>query len=184
LRAQILLWEKEYATELLESGEADAAAAAHFLEILNEHSHNIDAHDMRCFFKRIAWSVKHRIESHHKISTLPSRDNYRGVLALNAQHIREKLREIKNEENAGVVEKLDVEFELISAERKNENLAVFDCRGSVEDSVFHAVIAQGFAIEREIIQEMFEENRISRDAAKKMRSLLDMLETQLHSDFK
>jgi CPA1 family monovalent cation:H+ antiporter len=182
LRAQIFLWEKEYTAELLESGKTDKAAAAHFLDKLSEHSKTVETKGLSGFFRQIGWFLRRIIEPHHKIE-MPTHDNYRGVLALNTQHVIEKLREIKTKENKGVVEKLIVEFELIAAEKHGKNFAGSDSRSGIEDSVFHAVIARGFSIEREIIQEMFEENRLSRDDIKKMRTVLDMLEIQVHSDF-
>jgi len=79
------------------------------------------------------------------------------------------------------VEKLSAQFELMSAVSRNHTR-----RGSIreemEDSVVYAVAVRGFSIERELIQEMFEADRISRETAKRMRSDIAALETQLKND--
>jgi len=78
------------------------------------------------------------------------------------------------------VEKFSAQLELMSAVSRNHtNRGI---REEMEDSAVYAVAVRGFSIERELIQEMFEANRISRETAKRMRSDIATLETQLKNE--
>ena len=176
LRKQIFLWEKENTSALLESETADKAAVEHFLTVLEERAHIVESEEKTGFFTRLAWFLKHIATFHGKIGTKPKRSDFEAIIISNQQYVLKKLNEIKNKENTAIVDKLSAQFELISAINRSRHL-----RGK-EDTAVYAVAVRGLSIERELVQEMFEANRISRDTAKEMRAAILTLQTQLQSD--
>ena len=183
LRAQIFLWEEENTAALLESGKTDKSAAEHFLNVLKERTKTTENRGKQGFFRQVMWVLKHMVTFHHKIKTMPKRGDFEAIIISNMQYVLDKLNQIKNEENAAEVEKLAAEFELMSVISRGRNHTRLSAGSSAEDSAVYAVVARGFAIERELIQEMFERNRISRETAKGLRADILTLEAQLQSDF-
>jgi hypothetical protein len=53
---------------------------------------------------------------------------------------------------------------------------------SASNTLVLEVAAKGFEIERELIQELFEEGRITWEAAKEMRGNISLLEAKLQAD--
>jgi len=180
LRLKVFLWQKENTTALLENGNADKKAAELVLNILGEHIKNAENGKRSGFLRQIGWILKHKIKFNRKHKTPLDRDNIENIIVSNTQYALEKLNSIKNEENKASVEKFSAQLELMSAVSRNHTRR--GIREEMEDSVVYAVAVRGFSIEREIIQEMFEANRISREAAKRMRSDIATLETQLKNE--
>jgi len=180
LRSNVFQWQKENTTALLESGKADKRAAELVLKILGEHIKNAEGGKRTGFFRQLGWFLKHKIKFDRKHNTKQDQDNIVAILVSNIQYALEKLNGIKNEENKATVDKFSAQLELMSAVSRNHTRR--GIRGEMEDSVVYAIAVRGFSIERELIQEMFEANRISREAAKRMRSDIAALETQLKSD--
>lgn len=184
LRKQIFLWEKENTTSLLESESADKAAVEHFLDILNERAKTEKNERKEGFFTRLVWHLKNIIKLNRISGVKPKRGDFEAIIDSNQQYVIKKLNEIKDKENAAEVEKLLAEFELVSALNsvRPRKPAKSDALDDVDDSAVYAVVARGFSFERELIQEMFEANRISRETAKEMRAAILTLETQLQND--
>ena len=122
---------------------------------------------------------KHTLNFRKRAEIINKRVDFMNILISNTQYALKKLNEVKNEENTAAVEKLTAEFELMSAVGRNH--LIHDSRLTMEDSSVYKIVERGFSIERELIQEMFEANRISREAAKEMRMAILTLETQLQS---
>jgi len=187
LREEMYLWEKEYVTALLEgkTGESvSQAAAEHYLNTLQKRSKAAAPETVVGSFKRrmnrsVRQVVNPQRRSRADLSENTFQSDFMHVLSLSARHVLRKLGEIKNEENAAVVERIAVEFELMADAKLNPNLSESEAYDTVDDSVFHTVMVRSFSIEREIIQKMFEEGRISRKGARNMRAALDTLETQM-----
>ena len=178
LRTQAFLWMKENTAALIENEEADKTIAEHFLDVLTTRSR--ESGGKAGFLKKALFILNHTINFRNKTGVKNRRGDFEVILASNTQYVLTKLNEIKNEENAAVVEKLTAEFELMSAVGRNHMMS--DTRLSMEDSSVRTIVERGFSIERELIQEMFEANRISREAAKEMRNAILTLQTQLQND--
>jgi len=180
LRAKVFQWQRENTAALLESGKADKRAAELVLGILGDHIKNAETGKRTGFFRQLGWILKHKIKFNRKHNTIQDRNNIEAILLSNTQYALDKLNGMRNEENKATVDKFSAQLELMSAVSRNHTRR--GIRGELEDSVVYAVAVRGFSIERELIQEMFEANRISREAAKRMRSDIAALETQLKSD--
>ena len=180
LRSQIFMWEKENTAALLESGNVDKAVARHFLGILNDRIKNINK---RSFFRRFLRVLKHVLSLRRKNGAMPNRADFVVIIESNTRYVLKKLNEIKNTENAAAVEKFAAEFELMSIMSRGRNHARSGTLGEAENSAVHALVTRGFSIERELIQEMFELGRITRETARGMRADILTLEAQLQSDF-
>jgi len=178
LRTQVFLWMKENTTALLENGKADKTMAEHFLSVINARARK--NRSRAGFFRGLLMFFKHTIHFRKRTGIMDRHVDFENILVSNTQYVIKKLNEVKNEENIAAVEKLIAEFELMSAVGRNHVKS--DSRLSIEDTSVHTVVERGFSIERELIQEMFEANRISREAAKEMRMAILTLETQLQSD--
>jgi len=178
LRIQAFLWMKENTAALIENGKADKALAEHFLNVVNARSQK--GRSRAGFFRGLLMFFKHAVNFRKRTGIMDRRVDFENILVSNTQYALKKLNEIKNKENAEAVEKLIAEFELMLAVGRNHIIS--DSRLSMEDSSVNVIVERGFSIERELIQEMFEANRISRETAKEMRTAIITLETQLQSD--
>jgi len=178
LRTRVFLWMKENTTALIENGKADKTIAEHFLNVINTRTRK--GGGKAGFFRGFLMFFKHAVNFRGRADIMNRRADFENILITNTQYAIGKLNEIKNEENTAAVEKLTAEYELMSAVGRNHIKS--DSRLTMEDSSVHAVVERGFSIERELIQEMFETNRISRETAKEMRTAIFTLETQLQSD--
>jgi len=178
LRKQAFLWMKENTITLLENKKINKMTADHFLRAINMRTRGSGS--KAGFFRGLSMLFIHTINFRSKARLLSESGDFERIIVSNTQYVLEKLNKIKNVENTAAVEKLIAEFELMSAVGKNH--VTSDTRLSMEDSSVQAIIERGFSIERELIQEMFEANRISREAAKEMRTAILTLETQLQSD--
>jgi len=182
LRMRVSLWMKENTTALIENGKAEKTMAEHFFNVINTRARKGGGkvglfRGLLMFFKHF---FKNAVNFRNRADIMSRRADFENILVANTQYVIGKLNEIKNEENAAAVEKLIAEYELMSAVGRNHIMS--DSRITMEDSSVHAVVERGFSIERELIQEMFEANRISRETAKEMRTAIITLETQLQSD--
>lgn len=178
LRKQVFLWERENTVSLLEDESIDKIAAQNFLAVLEERAKIARSGEKPGFFKRFIRFLKHLVRSYVKIGGAPNRGNFIAIIDSNQQYVLRKLSGIKTEENAAAVEKLSSEFELMSEINRSRRV-----HNSMVDSAVYAVAARGFSIESELIQEMFEADRISWEAAREMRSSISILEAQLQIDF-
>jgi CPA1 family monovalent cation:H+ antiporter len=178
LRTRSFLWMKENTTALIENGKTDKTIAEHFLNVIDTRARK--SRSKAGFFRGLLLFFKHAINFRGRTAIMDRRVDFENILVSNTQYVLKKLNEIKNEENAKAVEKMIAEFELMAAVGRNHIKS--DARLSMEDSSVHNVVERGFSIERELIQEMFEANRISRETAKEMRTAILTLETQLQSD--
>ncbi|MDR3271671.1 MAG: sodium:proton antiporter [Peptococcaceae bacterium] len=130
------------------------------------------------------------------------------MLSENESYVLERLAAIRNAENESIVDKLVFEIELSQTVRINRSGRLNGalrrdsggdsatsetsntCYSAVSADAAHhfgdnadiaAVIARAFQLERNLIQDMFEAQRISWEMAKEMRGNIVMLEAQLIS---
>jgi CPA1 family monovalent cation:H+ antiporter len=178
LRARAFLWMRENTAALIENGKADKTMAEHFLNVINTRAGK--GGGKTGFFRGLLIFFKHAVNFRGRARIMSRRADFENILVSNTQYVLNKLNESKNVENADAVEKLTAEFELMAAMGRNHIKS--DSRLTMEDSSVHAIVERGFSIERELIQEMFEANRVSREAAKEMRMAILTLETQLQTD--
>jgi CPA1 family monovalent cation:H+ antiporter len=181
LESQILVWQRDNTLSMLEKKEIDETTAKHFIEILDTRIKAIGRG--RKFFHRMTWFVMHMIRHDHFKGKNNGRTDFGELLTANNLFVLEKLKKIRNDENARAVDKVIPAYEMIAAlymRRAEEKEKPED--GEVAISLIYEVAARGFHIERGLIQEMFEAGRISRETAKEMRGNIATLETRLQAD--
>lgn len=196
LRKQVLGWEEENTKTLLAANEINEEAAMQYLEAIekirrrNENQRRFYAAALNRFFKnmksRRKWGV-----------TQPAHMERRAELyrlrLLNNEYILKLLRERKKKDNSPSVNKLIAEYERMDALFKSRR-GPFDNREEIHPSQekqenygrrtadIGELLALGFQMERDGIQAMFEEGRISWDTAHKLRNNIALMELQLKKD--
>jgi len=181
LQEQILLWEREHTLALVNGGRIDRAAANHFIQILDARARTF--HGRRRLFYRMAWLIRHFIHFRPIENQKSVRDDFMRILVLDSSFVLEKLKGVRNDENAAFVDKMISAYEFIAAfhaGQKWDGDGHFGGEGN--ESQLYDVAARGFAIERGLIQEMFEAGRISRETAKERRANIAALQARLQMD--
>jgi CPA1 family monovalent cation:H+ antiporter len=181
LQAQALLWERENIIALLGKGEIGSDEAGHFLEVLEARIRSVGG-DKRMMHE-IAWIIKHLIRFKHLMGRNGKRNDFRELLGRNSLYVLEKLKAIKNPDNARAVEKLASSYEMVAAFHKGLKMGGTDAaKGEGEESLVYEVATKGFHIERGLIQEMFETGRLSWETAKEMRTNIAALEARMQAN--
>ena len=87
------------------------------------------------------------------------------------------------------VRKIAAQYEMTKTLSGNRTKGNRDERGEEEGGQRHVsrellfrIASHGFQIERELIQQMFEEGRLSRETARNMRGNISMLEAKLYEE--
>ncbi|MCL1904382.1 MAG: sodium:proton antiporter [Oscillospiraceae bacterium] len=178
IRKQIYIWEEESTRALLEKGEVSEAAAEQFLYILKKR---VKGNARATILHRLVFYIKYVKRFRLKTSGLkPRRGEIAQLLTANSRYIRKKLDKLQNKENAIIVEMLAAEFRVMSAasgfRARRTQFGVF---GENYNTSVYNVAVRGFYIERKLIHEMFEANRISRETVADMRATIAAMETQL-----
>jgi len=143
--------------------------------------------------RRIMYFYRNLLRIMHFRKASLKRDRFMTILYANSQFVLDKLKEIRNETNAKEVDKFISSYELSSAalmgrgarhSEVTESLHHKDRNGGNAEGKesLYQVAVKGFQIERELIQEMFEAGRISRETAREMRGNIATLEARLEAD--
>ena len=181
IRAQIYIWEEENTLALLNKGDISKEAAEQFMYILKKR---VKGGAKATLLHRFLFYLKFIKKFRLKTGLKPKRGEIARILTSNSRYIRKKLDKIQNKENAIVVEVLAAEFRVMSAASGFRSRQVrFGVFGENYDSAVYNVAVRGFYIERKLIHEMFEENRISRETVTEMRETIAAMETQLSNEF-
>lgn len=101
----------------------------------------------------------------------------------NAQYVLEKLNARKTADPDPVLDRLISERKMLLNFR--DNPAVQDGEKDVhtpKKDLILKITARGFGIERELIQQMFEEGRLSWERARELRGNIALLEAQLQTE--
>ncbi len=179
LRRDILLWEKENTERLAKEGVVDDLTARRYLDILETRIMTVSRKKLSPL-RSFLWLARHvfkfRDEGIRK-------DAFLTLTQSNARFVLEKLQKIKTEAGDPALEQLISESEMalnIRGKRITEG-AGEGGRGVREELVLKVALI-GFRIERELIQQMFEEGRISWETARELRGNIAMLEAQLQAE--
>jgi len=176
LQKQVFIWEKENTIALLKNGAISEAVANHFIDFLDAR---IQSKGGERLSQKLAWFINHTHRFKHTKSQRNNKNDFFRILTANSLFVLEKLKKIRNNENASVVDKLISSYELTAAfhmglgagKEKTAN-------AEVPESLIYEVASKGFNIERGLIHEMFEAGRISRETAKEMRGNIAALEAR------
>jgi CPA1 family monovalent cation:H+ antiporter len=184
LRQNILIWEKEVVLHMAEMEQISKASAEHYIEeadrLLAENDKKINA------FKLFIWTVRHFTESltwNQKESKKRSRKkDLKDLLELkkiNERIMRERLKELDISEDDPAYAIIAAEHEPVVSTRIGKSGT-----GSLSNdaAVLFEVASNGLYIERVMIQQMLEDNRLSWKTAKEMQANIILLEALLHAE--
>lgn len=169
LRTEVLKWEEENSMNMLSKGETDEETITDYLEVSR-----IRLGKKVNFFKKLALLFKHLNHNKKRVANLA----HINIWKSNNEYVLKKLQDMKEVEDCQVVRKLIMEVELhlsihANLEKRNMELKKFNDNNILE------VVSKGFQIERDLIQQMYECGRVSREFVKEMRGNIKILETQL-----
>ena len=182
-------WEKENTAALLGAGTIDEDIANRYLEVVDSRLGTPFGKRSRSSFSRVVMFAM-RFLFKKNFHEAPSEntafhERVTALTAANNKYVLEKLNAMKDEGD-GAVDKLISWYELSAQIRQNRD----NNRGRAQpdisnlninrSSVFE-IAMRGFEIERGLIQEMFEDGRLSRETVKEMRGNIALLEAQLQA---
>jgi CPA1 family monovalent cation:H+ antiporter len=176
LMSVIFEWEKENTIGAVEHGEIDPVTADHFVGLLN---HQIKKLSKGRYVKPSLLSLIF-LRRH---SNEEERRQFHTLMESNNAYVLNKLKELQNTTHDPSVEELIADYEHTLPMRRNMDRQVPGTTPSEHDKKgLKNSTSLGFQLERDAIQAMFENGRISRETAKKMRNNIALLEIQLEQD--
>ncbi len=181
LKLQTLAWERDNTNALLEQGQVDSATAKQYLEILDRivgiNKHRFSFFRMKHYTMRLARFVRFRTTNKHKQTNLEQMGALRSA---NQAFVLEKLKELKQTKPTPAIHKAISDYELYAVAMKNRLYdPVTDMRADTAVTRIEDIAAIAFQIERDNIQSMYENGRISRETTAHMRKNISLLETQI-----
>lgn len=208
LRNQILDWEEENTKTLLKNHAIDESVGSHYINALrtikerNENGNRITKAEL---IRKIFRTLKRIKDFGQKREMLAEkRMQFVKLKELNNDYVLKQLYEKKKEEESLLIDKQIAEYEWLEimlkerspltenspfaqkdrdTEHKAVNVVSPDNESGGEEVVeMTDLVSIGFQMERDCIQAMFEQGRISRDTAKKLRNNIALMELQLKSE--
>ncbi len=183
LRIRVLEWERAHTNDMMEHKLISGPAALHYLDMLDKLTERFSG--KRNFFRtlqktaeRLSHMLHHRKRRgedtfiHEELLTLMEANNH---------YVLEQLYRLKEAGNNPAAEKLIMEYEMSRSIQETRRGLEGAMHQETDENKIAEVSSAGFQIERDQIQMMFENGRISRDTAKEMRSNISLLELQLKS---
>lgn len=183
LLMQTFLWEKENTLAMIENGTVNKACALYFIERSQYRSKMFTRKTRTGVWQKSLWVILHLFHEKRRAGCPPDEEAFEKLVEINGEFVLDKLKAMKTEENSEEVDHLISLYEIAAVARKNhlEKPDGLMFTGP-KRSIILEVAAKGFQIERELIQEMFEADRISRETAKEMRNNIVTLEARLQLD--
>jgi len=180
LRREALLWEKENTMHMLEDKKTSEEAAEHMMKVLDVRIEMSEVSRKHSFLWFLKWFVN-RIVHGRRHESIPDGKEFWELSAADAQFVLDRLHSYNPDESNPAAEKIAAEYEVELGMSKtradNEGR-----RKRISGDMISKIAAEGFQIERELIQQMFEEGRLSRETTRKMRDNIAILETKLQAD--
>ena len=175
------VWGREKTLAMLEEGKVDEAAAKRFLEVMENQIEIQSYRKKHAFFRRNLRFLKHIFRNARHKGGRSYRENLKTIREENTRFILEKLHNMRNDKNSAATDRVIYLYEMLPALHQIRS----DIREKPEpdrekDNLVFEVAARGFQVERGLIQEMFEQGRISRGMAKEMRGNIATLEARLY----
>ena len=180
LRLEVLQWEKDNTLRMLSEGEIDDATASRYIELVEVRAQQSTSGRKVNLGRMLMWFMKSISLRMSKKDIRPPQNFDFTIVEKNGQYVLDKLYDLRKSDEDIVVSKLISEYEMSLLLRKSMNNRNNEKPSAAadHDSIFE-VVSRGFQIERDLIQQMFEAGRISREAVKEMRSNIAALESQL-----
>jgi len=204
LRRMILTWEKENTLRLADENRTDPQSAERYLQILDSQFDKKESQMRRFPLIRLIRRTRRMLEFSLHWLKRDQRDGLRSdqfihmlsLRSMNSRYILEKLREMaRTGQNAGdppiqpgLIRKSIYNYEMtlsltrdrgVNRGRPPDEAAV---SARERESLYAEAAALSFQIERDYIQSMFENGRITRETAGKMRENILFLELELQKD--
>ncbi len=183
LKLMALAWERQNTNELLLRGQVDEVSAQHYLDIIDIH---FGLHSNHKFIsvnrlRRYAMWMKHLLRfGMMKSSKSVDREKMVDIRSANHVFVLEKLKELKTMRDTPVINKMIGNYELsLAAMQSGLHERGKPAETNISETSLADMAAVAFQIERDNIQEMFENGRISRETSKDMRKNISILEAQI-----
>ncbi|MBC6309596.1 Na+/H+ antiporter [Listeria sp. FSL L7-1582] len=192
LRLQVVQWEKENTALLLQQGEASKQAVSRYNNYLEAMEKALSGRGksrsgmMAMMFKRLTRQVLHpkqwqkAKERMNEMKQNPEQyqemiNEIRDLREKNTSFVHNKLMALLDESNQAVVWPIITENKRILEQMKQDRGSI-KSRESFEQAK-KDVQLQAVQIERDVIQNLFEQGKISRDLARELRQNLNLYET-------
>ena len=177
LQRDLLLWEKDVVLHMAEMGQISKTATEHYIgesyRLIAESSKKMNP------LRLLILTVRHFIQSVTWRESKPRDKVFSELKEINAQIMREKLDALKLAEDDPARAIIAAEHEQVVSTRMG--IAKDDVTRSADDTqAILEVAANGFYMERVLIQNMLEAGRLSWKTAKEMQANIAMIEAQLH----
>jgi CPA1 family monovalent cation:H+ antiporter len=105
--------------------------------------------------------------------------NFRTIKQKNDEFVLEKLRQLENDDNQAVIKRMILEYETSLSFQNVRNKIDENSKERENEASMSEMMTLGFQIERDNIQAMFENGRISRETAKELRNNISLSEMEL-----
>lgn len=178
LQTQIFQWEKEYIHEMYEQNKIDSKTKFYYEYFLEKQFYRKTRKYFNLFifikniFRSVGYSIKYKIWKENKTIL---RRRIMVMKKNNDRLIIDKLKQMEKEAGDPVISKYLNQYELVSSLYKT----IGGVRKRSEKNNMDEYAAIAFQLERDNIQKMFENGRISRQTAGKMRGNISALEVEL-----
>ena len=188
LKKIIYNWERENTNAMLSNNEIDESAAQHYLGILDRLEDNISKNEknpLKTMSGSITFAKYLKKFTGKKQDAEESKKQFYDLYRANDSLVLKKLKQLQQTENSFLLDKYisDYEFSLsLQGSRNTEAEAVSEEAVSEETVSIENIAALGFQIERDNIQAMFENGRVSWETAQQMRKNISLLELQIKND--
>jgi len=188
LKKIIYNWERENTNAMLCNNEIDESAARHYLGILDRLEDNISKNEknpLKTMSGSITFAKYLKKFTGKKQDAEESKKQFYDLYRANDSLVLKKLKQLQQTENSFLLDKYisDYEFSLsLQGSRNTEAEAVSEEAVSEETVSIENIAALGFQIERDNIQAMFENGRVSWETAQQMRKNISLLELQIKND--
>ena len=188
LKKIIYNWERENTNAMLCNNEIDESAAQHYLGILDRLEDNISKNEknpLKTMSGSITFAKYLKKFTGKKQDAEESKKQFYDLYRANDSLVLKKLKQLQQTENSFLLDKYisDYEFSLsLQGSRNTEAEAVSEEAVSEETVSIENIAALGFQIERDNIQAMFENGRVSWETAQQMRKNISLLELQIKND--
>lgn len=182
LKNMIYHWEKENTEQMMKRNEIDESTAEsyfHILQKLNKERFRSIKHYFRTSI-RFVNAVKHMKGHHVNTPQMDLRKQFFILRKANCAYVLEQLKALYEKEKNPLLRKYISEYNVFVFMQNNrfgEN-AGGESDNEEEQTIEH-IVALGFQLERDEIQRMFEEGRISWEIARDMRRNMSLLELQM-----
>ena len=183
LKKMIYDWERQNTNAMLCNNEIDELTAQHYLGILDRLEDNISQSERNPFkaaMKNIHFAKYLKRFGSKEPDTEASKRRFYDLYRTNDLFVLQKLKQLSKNGDSHLVSKYisDYEFSL-SVQNSRDGGQEADDEEAVN---VEGIAALGFQIERDNIQTMFENGRISWETAGQMRKNISLLELQIKND--